>query len=207
MGETPSRNSSPPGRPRNPAIDASILKTALELFLEHGADGVNFEQLSKRTGISRATIYRRWKTRGELLNAALQSARTSTVRDPEAVMRMAPKEFLRFLEDAIVAGLMSPILPKLVAQLIGALGSHPALLAAYCRRTIEPGWQTLHQAIAKARQTGIIQTAHDQELLRDLLAGAILHRLISRTGRPKEEAERDWVKRLMRQIGLVGRPH
>jgi len=207
MSETTTRNSGLPGRPRNPAIDETILTIALELFLEQGADGVNFEQLSKRTGISRATIYRRWKTRGELLNAALQLARTSAVRDPEAVMRMAPEEFLLFLEDTIVGGLMSPVLPKLLAQLIGALASHPQLLAAYCRRTIEPGWQTLRQAIEKARRAGIIQASHDQEVLRDLLTGAILHRLISRKGRPREATERVWVKRLMRQIGLVGRPH
>ena len=206
MGERMTRNSSSPGRPRNPAIDEAILKIALELFLEQGADGVNFEQLSKRTGISRATIYRRWKTRGELLNATLQSARTSTVRDPEAVMRMAPNELLSFLEDTIVAGLMSPILRKLLAQLIGALASHPGLLATYCRHTIEPGWQTLHQAIEKARLAGIIQTPHDQEILRDLLAGAIVHRLISRTGRPKVEVERAWVKRLMGQVGLSDHP-
>jgi len=207
MGQSTSKNSSAPGRPRNPVIDETILKIALKLFLERGADGVNFEQISKRTGISRAAIYRRWKTRGELLNATLQSARTSTVRDPGAVMRMAPNEFLSFLEDTVVAGLMSPILPKLLTQLIGARASHPGLLATYCRRTIEPGWQTLHQAIEKARQAGVIQTSHDQEILRDLLAGSIVHRLISRTGRPREEVERAWVKRLMRQIELAGRPH
>jgi hypothetical protein len=42
-----------------------------------------------------------------------------------------------------------------------------------------------------------------REILRDVLAGAIVHRLISRTRRPKEETERAWVRRLMHQVGLT----
>lgn len=192
-----------PSRRRDPTIDDKILKTALKLFLEQGVEGANFEQISKRTGIPRSTIYRRWKTRSELLNATLWSARVSGVGNPNNLPEMEPTAFIRTVEDAIVTSLMHPILPKLVAQLIGAMRSHPELLANYCRNHIEPGWRALFAAIAKAREAGVVRNPPDPEVLRDILGGAVVHRLISRSGRPKEGEEREWVKRLMHQIGLT----
>jgi len=63
---------------------------------------------------------------------------------------------------------------------------------------------TLYHAIENVRLAGVIKTPPlDREILRDVLAGAIVHRLISRTRRPKEETERAWVRRLMRQVGLT----
>jgi hypothetical protein len=194
-----------PGRRRDPAIDQAILKAALELFLEQGVEGANFEQISKRTGIPRSTIYRRWKTRSALLNATLWSARVSGARNPDTLPQMEPTEFIRVFEDAVVTALTNPILPKLVAQLIGAMRSHPELLANYCRTHVEPGWQALFEAIDKARGAGVVQNMLDPEVLRDILGGAVIHRLIFRSGRPNEDTERAWVKRLMHQIGLTNR--
>lgn len=193
-----------PSRRRDPAIDEKILKTALTLFLEQGVEGANFEQISKRTGIPRSTIYRRWKTRDDLLNATLWSARVSGAGDPNALLEMEPAAFLRTVEGALVMSLMNPILPRLVTQLIGAMRTHPDLLANYCRNHVEPGWQALFAAIAKAREAGAVRKSPDPALLRDILGGAIIHRLISRTGRPKESKERDWVRRVMSQIGWMG---
>jgi hypothetical protein len=192
-----------PSRRRDPVIDEKILKTALTLFLEQGIEGANFEQISKRTGIPRSTIYRRWKTRSDLLNATLWSARVSGAGDPNNLLEMGPTEFLRTVEDALVTSLTNPILPKLVAQLIGAMRSHPELLANYCRNHIEPGWRALFAAIAKAQEAGVVQRPPNLAVLRDILGGAVIHRLISRTERPKERDERDWVKSLMYQIGLT----
>jgi AcrR family transcriptional regulator len=162
---------------------------------------VNFRQISTVTGISRATIYRRWKSRRELLKTTLESATTSVARDPSALLSRPSLELLRFLEDKIGLGLMNPVVPTLVTKRIGASSSHPELLATWCHRTLEPGRRALSQTIARARMEGAIASPPDPEPLRDLLAGA-LHRLLSRTQAPKEEAERICVKRLIHQKGL-----
>jgi AcrR family transcriptional regulator len=191
------------GRPRDPAIDKEIVEAALALFLAQGVEGVSFEQISKRTGIARPTIYRRWKTRRDLLDAAIQSARVSDIRDFDTISHMSAKEFLRFLEDTIVAGLMNPVVPKLVTRLIGALASHPQLLRTYCQRTLEPGWRTLFAAVDRGRTQGALRDVPDNDLLREILVGGVIHHLVFRTGRPTEGAERAWVKCLMRRAGLT----
>ena len=75
-----------------------------------------------------------------------------------------------------------------------AFPSQPELLDTYYRDTIGPGWQVLLAAIQNARAAGGIHAPSEPDLLRDILASAIVHHLISRTGRPKEVAERKWVK-------------
>jgi AcrR family transcriptional regulator len=187
------------GRQRDPAIDKAILKTAFELFLKQGVEGVNFEQLAKRTGISRATIYRRWKSRKDILNAALQSGKPFAVPNPEQILKLPPRQFLRFLEDAIVSGMMNPLTPRLIMQLIGALATHPELLSTYYHETLEPGWQTLFKAVGN----GCFPSVCEPDLLRDLLTGAIIHRVVFRAAPPEEREERRWVRRLLRQTGLT----
>jgi AcrR family transcriptional regulator len=191
------------GRQRDPRIDDAVLNAALTLFLEQGAQGVNFEQIAKRTSISRATIYRRWRTRGDLLNATLRSARVVQEEDPSDILNLSPKQFLRFLEDTITVALTSTVVARLITQLIGTRASHPELLARYCRDTLEPGWQAIFKAIENVRNESKIKPRLDPDLVRDVLAGAIIHRLVSRTEPPKEAVERKWIKRLMTQIGLM----
>jgi AcrR family transcriptional regulator len=52
------------------------MKTALELFVERGVEGANFEQIAKRAGVAKVTIYRRWSSKEELLTQAIEQART-----------------------------------------------------------------------------------------------------------------------------------
>ncbi len=51
------------GRPRDAAADKAILRAALELFIEHGIEGASFEQIARRAGVARTTVYRRWSGR------------------------------------------------------------------------------------------------------------------------------------------------
>lgn len=45
----------------------------------------------------------------------------------------------------------------------------------------------------------------DPDLLRDLLTGALIHRIVMRTAAPEEKKERRWVEALMSHLGLVTR--
>ena len=51
-----------------------ILATALELLGEGGIDGMAMDLLAERAGVSKATIYRRWPSKEQLVFDALSSA-------------------------------------------------------------------------------------------------------------------------------------
>lgn len=61
------------GRPRDEARQAEILGVTYALLTEVGYDGVTFEEVARRAGASKATLYRRWKSKREMVTAALKA--------------------------------------------------------------------------------------------------------------------------------------
>src|SRR5580704_9614751 len=60
-----------PGRPRSEQADQAILAAALDLFAECGPDALCIEQVAVKAGVGKATIYRRWPGKEEMLVDAL----------------------------------------------------------------------------------------------------------------------------------------
>ena len=60
-----------PGRPRSERADQAIIDAALSLFAESGPDGLCIERVAARAGVGKATIYRRWPGKEDLLLDAI----------------------------------------------------------------------------------------------------------------------------------------
>ncbi|MDL5156108.1 TetR-like C-terminal domain-containing protein [Actinomycetospora termitidis] len=56
----------PPGRPRDERLEDAVLDTAHALLLEGGLDACTIEAVSRRSGIGKPAIYRRWPHRTAL---------------------------------------------------------------------------------------------------------------------------------------------
>src|SRR5580692_4014518 len=54
------------GRPRSEQADRAILQAAAELLAERGLHGMSIEEVASRAGVAKATVYRRWPSRGAL---------------------------------------------------------------------------------------------------------------------------------------------
>jgi AcrR family transcriptional regulator len=61
----------PPGRPRSAEADEAILGAALEEYAVHGYDRLTTDAVAARAGVSKATIYRRYGSKLELVTAAM----------------------------------------------------------------------------------------------------------------------------------------
>jgi AcrR family transcriptional regulator len=55
------------GRKRDHSRDADILDAALELLAEVGANGITMDLVAERAGAGKATIYRRWPSKADLV--------------------------------------------------------------------------------------------------------------------------------------------
>jgi AcrR family transcriptional regulator len=65
------------GRPRSSAVSKAILDAVLDLIAEHGSIGaVSVDAVAARSGASKATIYRRWASKEELVAAAVDSLKS-----------------------------------------------------------------------------------------------------------------------------------
>ncbi|SDP25012.1 transcriptional regulator, TetR family [Klenkia soli] len=63
----------PVGRPRDPALDVAILAAALELLGEGGMETCALDAVARRAGVGKATIYRRWPSKDDLVRDAFGS--------------------------------------------------------------------------------------------------------------------------------------
>lgn len=66
------------GRPRDAGREAEILGVAYEVLVERGYEGITFEEVARRAKASKPTLYRRWKSKRDLVVAALQAGPAST---------------------------------------------------------------------------------------------------------------------------------
>ncbi len=89
MLEQPARGR---GRPRDLEKDAAIRDAAWEVLADKGYEGLTFEAVAEMTGCSRATLYRRFASKLELVETILFE--TSRAVEPEIASGELPRDIL-----------------------------------------------------------------------------------------------------------------
>jgi AcrR family transcriptional regulator len=172
----------PLGRPREARADRAILAAAVELLAEAGIHRLRMDDVADRAGVGKAAIYRRYRSKGELVGATIAALVSeiavpdtgSTRRDLQALMRDAVAVY----RDPIRAGAMQ--------ALIGAMHEHPELAGAIRRDVVEARREALRAVLARGVARGDLRADLDVELALDMLGGALFYRLLV-TGGPIDE--------------------
>src|ERR687891_2530830 len=82
MDDKTTATARPLGRPRDERADRTILTAAIELMAEHGVRDLRMDDVADRAGVGKATIYRRHRSKDELVTAAVAALVTEiTVPD------------------------------------------------------------------------------------------------------------------------------
>jgi len=80
------------GRPRDAEKDATIRQAAWRVLADKGYEGLTFEAVAEAAGCSRATLYRRFASKVELLTAILYE--TSRSVEPDIPPGATPRDTL-----------------------------------------------------------------------------------------------------------------
>jgi AcrR family transcriptional regulator len=201
-GEEPLRRGR--GRPRDPEADAAILRAALDLFIEGGVEGTSIEQIAKRAGVGKLTVYRRWSSKEELLAQAIESAR-DRVQDATSVEDPAEVSMTELIERALPAAaeaLADDRFRTLVARIFGSSKSHPALMATYWEHYIVPRRHATRVLLEQAKKEGVLAEDTDMDVLIDMMVGGVLYRAIQPGPLDVAEARR-YLEAVYRQAGLL----
>ena len=161
-----------PGRPRSEKAEQAILEATIEAIGERGIDGVHCEDVATRAGVGKATLYRRWPGKEDLLIAAfaamrrpLPEPRRESVRD-DLVAIMAV-----MAEDAD-----DPRYAQQYALLHGAEDRYPRLVAGYRERIIEPRRELVRSVLRRGIESGELRQDTDVEVALLMLSGAVMGR-------------------------------
>src|SRR5918912_4565456 len=98
------------GRPREVRADHAILAGALELIAERGVRELRMDDVADRAGVGKATIYRRYRSKEELVTAAV-TALVSEIAIPDtgstrAGLPVLMREAVEVYTGSVAAGAM-----------------------------------------------------------------------------------------------------
>jgi len=188
-----------PGRPRSREADAAILDAALELLIESGATAASIEQVARRAGVTRATVYRRFPDKTRLLIAALEAA----YGDPPPIPEIADVEQLLTGWAGVVA---DPRQRRLLRRVYGAIEDLPELAKAYQDLFGRDRDQARRDVFARARDSGHLPAHVDPEVLLDLLTGAIWQHLATRPDTCTPAETEEFLRAVLHQVGYRPQP-
>ncbi|MEO1056425.1 MAG: TetR/AcrR family transcriptional regulator [Actinomycetota bacterium] len=167
-------------------MDETILREVFEQLTERGYDQLRVDDVARRAGVSLSTIYRRWRTKGELAAAALRWG-----ADDGAGTTDAPTALRAFLEP--IAALLNQH-PDFVPGLVVAMRTEPQLADALRDQLRRPDQDRIAADIAER-----IGTSSDDDVVRLLvdLGPAVLFTRSIIEDQPPTASDLEHIERLI----------
>jgi AcrR family transcriptional regulator len=187
-----------PGRPRSEQADQAIMSAALDLFAEFGPDALFIEQVAAKAGVGKATIYRRWPGKEDMLVDAMVAIDT---RLPEPQGKSVRADLTALL-SAICRQAADPRRARLFALLQGEGKRYPRLMARYLETVVQPQRDMVRSVLRRGVATGELREDTDIEAASFLVDGAVLESMYGQ-GRIDARYARRVVAELLR--GLAAR--
>ena len=168
------------GRPRSGASERAIIDAALELMAEgHGASAVTISELARRAGVGKDTLYRRWRTKDDLLVEALGSLHGPPDGHADGPIR----EVLIARLSELIELLHDQRNQRIYRSLLTACGGHPVLRERFYAEVIEPRREATRAVLRAAVARGELRADADPGLLGALLFSPVLAETLE--GRPR----------------------
>lgn len=182
MTSVSDRSPAPPrGRPRSSAADAAILDATRAMLAEEGWAALTIEGVAARAGVAKTTVYRRFSSRTDLAVAAVaQLVEAAMVPiDPDCT----PEEQIRRSIHATADVYRIPAARAAYLAVLAEAGRDPELRAAVDTQVLGPARAMVVERLAMGVERGEIDPAMAEtqaDLLFDVLAGTLLHRMLVR---------------------------
>lgn len=181
------------GRPRDPSRDQAIRDAVLELLAEEGYEHVTIEAVAARAGAGKATVYRRWSSKAELVIDAVAGLQGS--------LAVADTGSLRGDLDSLCVSLCGAGEARKLAvmrALASALPHDHALAKAFSMNFIAPRRALLAAVFERAIARGEIAADRDLELLTAVIPALTMYRLMS-GGAPPDQV---FVRQIVTEVLL-----
>jgi AcrR family transcriptional regulator len=158
-----------PGRPRRAEVDAAILDAALDLLIEHGVEATTIEQVAKRAGVTRPTVYRRFPDKNQMLVAAIHMAHVGQQTLPQMPECRDVEHMLSLWAQA----LCEPRRRRLMRRLMTSLHDHSDLREAYWNASIKHRNEWIRTILGQTRDHGDFPPDVNLEIIQQILTGAV----------------------------------
>jgi AcrR family transcriptional regulator len=163
------------GRPRSSEADAAIVRATLELLVAEGYRALSVERVARAAGVGKATIYRRHRTKQELVAAAVRHLHAD-IEVPEDTGSFAG-DFAAVTAQLEESGSRTgayTFMPRMLAEAAG----DPDLHEIFNQYLVEPRRRVLGVLLERAKARGEVRDDLDPEVAMDVIAGPMIYRLL-----------------------------
>jgi len=150
------------------------------VLAERGFQAATMDAIATHAGVGKNTIYRRWRSKEELIADALRELTAELEPKADGDLHALLLEHLRDLERVFE----DPLLGRLLPGLLGELQSNPEFAAAWADRVVRPRRQEIVELLTRALERRELREGTDPEAIADLLVGPTFLRHVFPFGLP-----------------------
>ncbi len=163
-----------PGRPRDERASSAITDAALRQLEALGYGRMTMDGVAAEAGVARATVYRRYRDKADLVTASIASNSTAHLATgPSDDPRADLVAYLRDFDERFAEGCL-----EVVGTLIGTR-EDPGALDLHRQRVIGPRMAYQRSLLERARQLGQLRDDADLELALQMLTGSVFARRVA----------------------------
>ena len=188
-----------PGRPRSERADRAIIEAALSVFAESGTEGLCIERVAARAGVGKATIYRRWPGKEDLLLDAIGALQNPL---PEPAGKSVREDLVTVL-STMRDNIANPRRAREFALLLGEGAKYPRLMTRYVETILEPRREVIRSVLRRGVAAGELRPDADIEVALFMLIGAV----VARRGHEQQAIPAGYAERVVDELlrGLSAR--
>jgi AcrR family transcriptional regulator len=116
-GREEQKMTSAAGRPRDPRIDAAILRATADLLVEIGYSNLTMAAVAERAGTTKTALYRRWSSKAELVHEAAFPSAPTAIETPPGDITADIRAMIAAARDVFTSPLVRAALPGLIADM------------------------------------------------------------------------------------------
>jgi len=158
-------------------VERAILDAALDLFLEVGFDAMSIGSVAERAGVGKTTIYRRWRSKEELIVATISSLYEGMEFPDTGDVRADLTSVVHHMHGLIRTTKAGQALPRMA----GELARDTPLGHAYMRSVMGPKIEAAGAALQRAKDRGALRADLDVRIAVASIVGPMMFLVL--TGR------------------------
>lgn len=161
-------------RPRDGAVETAVFAATLAELTDRGYDALTLSTVATRAGVSRETVFTRWRSKQHLVLAAVNDLATRQPVPDTGVFR----DDLVAHADALTAVLAHPGAAEVLTSLIVAAQTHEAAAVTLRVGPIAARRLLLRRTVEQAQQRGALSSDVDARTVADAVVGVLCYRLL-----------------------------
>jgi AcrR family transcriptional regulator len=179
--------STPNEQRRSERARRAILTAALELCREQGLAKTTMEEIAKRAGVGKQTIYRWWGSKAAVVEEALnERVRPATDFPDTGDLRADLYTQMTAVASLFVSAEFAPYV-----SLIAAAQDDPDVAKSVRENIIEPRVKACRDRLRRAQEQGQLRRDVDLDDVVELLYAPLYYRLLLHTRRPTHKQVTD----------------